>query len=113
MLLNGGELDGVRLLGRKTVDYMTANHTPGLDIPMTGPGYGWGLGVAVRTGDGGFPEYRSIGSYGWGGAAGTNYFADPAEELLCVCFTQVMRHRTFPGNDYQLAFQRLVYQALR
>jgi CubicO group peptidase (beta-lactamase class C family) len=112
MLLNGGELDGVRILGRKSVELMTANHTPGIVSPMTGPGVGFGMGVSVRTGEGALPALRSIGSYGWGGAAGTTYFGDPKEELLCVCFTQVLRHRLIPGNEYGAEFERLVYQAL-
>ena len=77
MLLNGGELDGVRVLGRKTVDMMIGNHTGDMVIPMTGPGFHWGLGVAMYHGRGRPPLIRSVGTYGWGGAAGTTYFADP------------------------------------
>ena len=53
-----------------------------------------------------------MGTYGWGGAAGTTYFADPAEELIGVCLTQVMSAGMMPNNTYQEDFQRLVYQAL-
>ena len=112
MLLNGGVLDGSRILGRKTVDLMIGNHTGDMVIPMTGPGFHWGLGVATYHGRGRPPLIRSAGTYGWGGAAGTTYFADPAEELLGVCLTQVMAHGTMPNNTYQEDFQRLVYQAL-
>ena len=112
MLLNGGELDGVRILGRKTVAVMTANHTGEMVIPITGPGYHWGLGVAVYRGGGGSPLIHSAGTYGWDGAAGTMYFADPAEHLLGVCLTQVMAAGTMPNNTYQEDFRRLVYQAL-
>ena len=112
MLLNGGELDGTRILGRKSVELMLGNHTGDMVIPITGPGFHWGLGVAMYHGRGGFPLIRSVGTYGWGGAAGTNYFADPKEELLGVCLTQVMAHGTMPNNTYQEDFQRLVYQAL-
>ena len=112
MLLNGGELDGVRILGRKTVAVMTANHTGEMVIPITGPGYHWGLGVAVYRGGGGTPLIHSAGTYGWDGAAGTMYFADPAEHLLGVCLTQVMAAGTMPNNTYQEDFRRLVYQAL-
>ena len=112
MLLNGGELDGVRILGRKTVDLMIGNHTGDMVIPMTGPGFHWGLGVAMYHGRDRFPLIRSVGTYGWGGAAGTTYFADPKEELLGVCLTQVMSHGLMPNNTYQEDFQRLVYQAL-
>ena len=58
------------------------------------------------------PRLRSVGSYGWDGAAGACFFADPAEELLGVCLTQVLAHGEMPGNTYQEDFQRLVYQAL-
>ena len=112
MLLNGGDLDGVRILGRKTVALMTANHTGKMVIPITGPGYHWGLGVAVYHGGGGSPLIHSAGTYGWDGAAGTMYFADPAEHLLGVCLTQVMAAGTMPNNTYQEDFRRLVYQAL-
>ena len=67
MLLNGGELDGVRILGRKTVDLMIGNHTGDMVIPMTGPGFHWGLGVAMYHGRDRFPLIRSVGTYGWGG----------------------------------------------
>ena len=112
MLLNGGELDGVRLLGRRTVEVMTSNHTRDLRIPLMGAGAGWGLGVGVRTGPGGPSVYRSIGAYGWGGAAGTNYFADPREGIIAVIFTQVFMHRVMPGLLYVEDFERFVYQAL-
>ena len=112
MLLNGGELDGARILGRKTVEMMVGNHTGAMTIPMTGPGFHWGLGVATYHGRDRFPLIRSAGTFGWGGAAGTTFFADPAEELLGVCLTQVMAHGTMPNNTYQEDFQRLAYQAL-
>ena len=112
MLLNGGELDGVRILGRKSVEMMIGNHTGDMVIPMTGPGFHWGLGVAMYHGRGRPPLLRSVGTYGWGGAAGTTYFADPAEGLLGVCLTQVLNAGMMPGNDYQERFRRLAYQAL-
>ena len=113
MLLNGGVLDGARILGRKTVDLMIGNHTGDMEIPMTGPGFHWGLGVANYHGrDRPTPLIRSVGSYGWGGAAGTTYWADPSEELMGVCLTQVMQAGMMPNNDYQETFQRLVYQSL-
>ena len=113
MLLNGGELDGVRVLGRKTVDLMVGNHTGAMAIPITGPGFHWGLGVATYHGrDRLAPLIRSVGTYGWDGAAGTTYWADPREELLGVCLTQVLQAGMMPRNDYQETFQRLAYQAL-
>jgi CubicO group peptidase (beta-lactamase class C family) len=111
MLLNGGELDSVRILGRKTVELMTSSHTGDMNVPITGPGFGFGMGVGVYKG-GGVPIWRSIGAYGWSGAAGTIYFADPKEELFGICFTQVFTHRNMPDNSYQEEFERLVYQAL-
>ena len=79
---------------------------------MTGPGFHWGLGVATYHGRHRPPLIRSVGTYGWGGAAGTTYFADPDEELLGVCLTQVLQHGMMPNNNYQETFQRLTYQAL-
>lgn len=113
MLLNGGELDGVRILGRKTVEAMVGNHTGDMVIPISDPGFHWGLGVATYHGRGRLaPLLRSVGSYGWDGAAGTTYWADPSEDLLGVCLTQVMMAGMMPNNDYQETFQRLAYQAL-
>lgn len=112
MLLNGGELDGTKILGRKSVDLMLANHTGDMLIPMTGQGFHFGLGTAVYHGQGGKPQIRSPGTYGWGGAAGTTYFADPKEELMGLCFTQVTSAGVMPNNNYQETFQRMVYQSL-
>ncbi len=112
MLLNGGELDGNRILGRKTVDYMRGNHTGDMLIPMTGRGFHFGLGAAVYHGENARPLLRSRGTFGWGGAAGTTAFFDPVEEIVGVCFTQVVQHGSIPENNYQETFQRLVYQSL-
>lgn len=112
MLLNGGELEGVRILGRKSVEYMCGNHTGDLHIPMVGRGFHFGLGVSVYHGHPARPMLRSPGSYGWGGAAGTTYWADPGEDLVAVCFTQVLQHNSMPGNNYHETFQRMVYQSL-
>jgi CubicO group peptidase (beta-lactamase class C family) len=111
MLLNGGELDGVRILGRKTVELMTSSHTGDMALPVPGPGFGFGMGVGVYEG-GGVPIRRSIGSYGWSGAAGTSYFADPKEDMICIIFTQVFMAMAMPYNNYQEEFERLVYQSL-
>ncbi|MFC2015271.1 serine hydrolase domain-containing protein [Chloroflexota bacterium] len=112
MLLNKGELEGVRILGRKTVELMTSCHT-GDDVYMAqaGPGYGFGMGVGVFKGSVP-PIMRSIGTFGWSGLAGTNCIIDPTEELIWLCFTQVLRHRGMPGNTCQEDFERLVYQSL-
>ena len=112
MLLNGGELDGVRILGRKTVELMTSSHTGVIPIPMLGRGFGFGMGVGVRTGIDAPPHLRSTGTYGWGGAAGTGYFADPKEDFLAIYFTQIMGGGMIPGSGYAVDFERLVYQSL-
>jgi hypothetical protein len=92
---------------------MTADHSEGMVIPQRGPGFGWGIGVVVRNGEGnGLPVMRSIGAYGWGGAAGTQYLGDPREGLLLVCFTQVMGRLMMPGCTYWEEFERIVYQSL-
>ena len=112
MLLNGGELDGTRIVGRKTVEYMTSDHSEGMAVPMRGPGFGWGIGVVVHHSRLGVPVMRSVGTYGWSGAAGTQYIGDPKENLLLVCFTQVMGRQQMPGNTYWEEFERIVYQSL-
>ncbi len=113
MLLNQGELDGERILSRKSVEIMTSNNTGSITTPLLKPGFGWGLGVAVYTGTSPEPIVRSPGSFGWGGAAGTTFFVDPKEELAAVCFTQVLHRNMMPENDYQEEFERVVYQALK
>jgi CubicO group peptidase (beta-lactamase class C family) len=112
MLLNGGELDGVRILGRKTVELMTSNHTKDIFIPMLGHGFGFGMGVSVRVESKGNPLIRSLGAYGWGGAAGTGYFADPKEDFFVIYFTQMMGTGPIPTGNYAQDIERLVYQAL-
>jgi CubicO group peptidase (beta-lactamase class C family) len=102
MLLNGGELDGARLLSPKTVRLMTMNHLPGGRtmtemMPATdafnesgysGVGYGLGVGVTQNVAATGLPG--TAGEYSWGGAAGTYFFNDPAEDLTVVFMTQVL-----------------------
>jgi CubicO group peptidase (beta-lactamase class C family) len=90
MLLNGGELDGMRILGRKTVEYMTADHMgPEIDATRLHDypninGYGFGLGVAVRRGAGISGVNSSRGEFHWAGSTGTYFWVDPAEELAVV-----------------------------
>ncbi len=102
MLLNRGELDGVRYLSRKTVELMTMNHLPGgAEIADLMPasnlfnetgyrGVGFGLGVAVMQNLSHAALPGSIGEYNWGGLAGTFFFVDPAEEMILVFMTQVI-----------------------
>ncbi len=90
MLLNRGELDGVRVLARKTVDYMTADHMgPEIDAKLLRAypninGYGFGLGVAVRRGRGISGVNSSAGEFHWAGSTGTYFWVDPSEALAVV-----------------------------
>jgi len=109
MLLNHGRLDGVRLLSRKTVELMTADHLG----PISGapdlllPGYGFGLGFAVRLQAGISPVPGSIGQYFWGGLAGTTFWVDPAEQLFALMLIQAPGQRDY----YRNLFRDLVYAA--
>ncbi len=89
MMLNGGKLEGVRILSRKTVELMTVNHTGDKKIWLTGPGYGFGLGYAVVTDQGQAATSQSVGSYHWGGAYGTIFWVDPKESLIGILMVQV------------------------
>ncbi len=95
MLLNGGELEGVRILGRKTVELMTANHldatvnvSPGAPLNLLGPGYGFGLGFAVRREQGISSLPGSVGEYRWNGIYGTYFWVDPRERLIGIVLVQ-------------------------
>ncbi|MCJ7799035.1 MAG: beta-lactamase family protein [Polaromonas sp.] len=109
-LHNRGELDGVRLLGPHTVDFMTADHLGA--IPASGdllpPGHGFGLGFAVRTAAGLSPVPGSVGLYYWGGIAGTTFFVDPARDLYALLMIQAPNQRDY----YRPLFRSLVYAAL-
>jgi CubicO group peptidase (beta-lactamase class C family) len=115
MLLNKGSLDGTRILGRKTVEHMTADHLgPEVKnnialVDASRAGYGFGLGVAVRKQDGLSPLAGSTGDYSWGGAYGTNFWVDPKEELAVV----FMAHAPGPIRvHYRQVLNALVAQAL-
>jgi CubicO group peptidase (beta-lactamase class C family) len=114
MLLNGGEFEGTRLLGRKTVELMTTNHLPDELTPIRmqphtlhGCGFGLGFRVVVNAAQAGL--LTSEGEYGWGGAASTSFFVDPQEDLIGLLLTQLMPSRTYPNRDQ---FKVLVGQAL-
>lgn len=109
LMLNGGELDGVRLLGTKTVELMIQNHTGDKDVYVRGPGYGFGLGFGVLTEPEKSLDFMSRGGYGWGGAYGTLYWADPEEELLGLMFIQLPGHA--PLNIRQ-RYTNVVTQAI-
>jgi CubicO group peptidase (beta-lactamase class C family) len=111
MLLNGGELDGVRILGRKTVELMAQNHLPPNipSIAANGPaatGYGLGVSVALDTAALGRPG--SVGAFGWGGAATTTFSVNPREDMAIVIMGQVMPN----DGDLLQKVETLVYQAL-
>ncbi len=107
---NRGELQGTRLLGPLTVDYMTADHLG--PIPVMGevlpPGYGFGLGFAVRRAAGVSSMPGSAGLYYWGGIAGTTFFVDPAQDLYALLMIQAPNQR----DVYRPLFRSLVYAAL-
>jgi CubicO group peptidase (beta-lactamase class C family) len=111
MLLNKGELEGVRILSRRSVEMMTSNHTGNVNLNMSNPGLCFGMGVGVYQGSNP-PIYRSVGTFGWSGAAGTTFFVDPKEDIFAICFSQVFMHEVMPGNSYQEEFERLVYESL-
>ena len=105
MLLNGGEFDGTRLLGRKTVELMTMNHIP----EEIGPGVGFGLGFSVVMDVAKTEELGSVGRYGWGGAAYTHFFIDPKEELIGVFMTQL---RKYDGYTTREEYKVSIYQSI-
>lgn len=96
MLLNGGELEGIRLLGRKTVEWMLQNHLPAGVHPMGEPANGFGLGGAALLHPGLSHRPGSAGRFGWGGAANTEWWIDPVEELQCLIMLQYMPCFTIP-----------------
>lgn len=111
MLLQGGELDGARLLSRKTVELMSTDHLG--DLPRAGgllsPGVGFGLTFAVNLGPGKNGEIGSAGEYNWGGAAGTRFWIDPKEEMIGVFMVQILPHTNL---TYGSEFKRLAYQSI-
>ncbi|MGO9910080.1 MAG: serine hydrolase domain-containing protein [Acidimicrobiales bacterium] len=120
MLANGGELDGRRILGRKTVELMTVNHLPGggqlSQFALPGgygevgfDGMGFGLTMAVGLGPAATQVIGSAGEFMWGGAASTAFWVDPAEELAVVFMTQLMPSGTF---NFRGQLKTLVYPAI-
>jgi CubicO group peptidase (beta-lactamase class C family) len=116
-MLNKGELDGARLLGRKTVELMTMNHLPGDMAAMGQPrfsespytGIGFGLGFSVMLDPSRAQILGTAGEYAWGGAASTAFWIDPAEELAVVLLTQLMPSSTYP---IRRELRVLTYQAI-
>jgi CubicO group peptidase (beta-lactamase class C family) len=119
MLARGGELDGARLLGPRTVAYMTRNHLPGgADLEAFGRpifaesafrGVGFGLGVSVVVDAAAGKALSSDGEYAWGGLASTAFYVDPVEDITAMFFTQLMPSSTYPIRPQ---LRTLVNQAL-
>ena len=119
MLLGGGQLDGVRILGSRTVDYMRQNHLPGnadleefgrplfAETAFAGVGFGLGFSVVIDALAGKVPT--SVGKYAWGGAASTAFWIDPLEEIVAVFLTQLLPSSTHPIRP---ELETLVQQAL-
>ena len=111
MVANGGEFDGKRLLSRKTVEYMLSNHTIGMagsPTASTGPGYGFGLGFAVRLQDGFAVAPGTEGDAMWAGAWGTSFTIDPKEQLVAVLLAQGPSNRIHT----RMLFKNLIYGAM-
>lgn len=108
MMLNGGELDGVRILSPKTVELMTTNHLGDIQMGFGQSGVGFGLGFAVALDQGEIGEIGSPGEYNWGGAAGTRFWIDPEENLIGVFMVQSIPHRTRLAQTFKV----LTYQAI-
>lgn len=106
MTLNGGELNGERILSRKTIELMTTNHLG--DIPFR-DGTGFGLGFSVVTDLGARGSLGSAGEYGWGGAYHSTYWVDPQEELVVVYLTQII---PATGLDDYAKLRNGIYQAI-
>ena len=111
MLLNGGELDGHRVIGRKTLAFMASNHLdPKVKVEshLLPPGHGFGLGFAVRTDEGMAPFAGSVGQYFWSGMAGTFFWIDPKEELFALFLSQGPGQREY----FRTLVRSLVYAAV-
>jgi len=112
MLLNGGSLDGKRVLGPKTVSYMAADHLGASVAPgplyLPGAGFGFGLGFAVRKDAGVSPLAGSVGEYNWGGAGGTYFWVDPKEDMFVVFMMQSPKWRV----PYRALLKDMIYAAV-
>jgi CubicO group peptidase (beta-lactamase class C family) len=119
MLVNRGELDGRRIVGRKTLELMTCNHLPedGELAQLANGGFGeaeftgvgFGLGFAIGKGPGATAAAGSVGEYYWGGAASTAFWVDPSEGVTVVFMTQLIPSVSYP---FRSQLRALVYQAL-
>ncbi len=110
MLLNNGELDGIRLLGRKTVELMLQNHLSGIPNGWLGSGVGFGLTSAVLTDTEKFGEAGSKGQIWWAGSCNTYFFIDPKEEMIGIMMTQIypFGHLDLMGKFRLLALMSII-----
>jgi CubicO group peptidase (beta-lactamase class C family) len=118
-LLDGGTLDGVRILAPKTVELMASNHLPGnadlsafgrpLFAETTFDGVGFGLGVSVTIDPVKAKVPGSVGDFGWGGAASTSYWVDPVRDMTVVFMTQLLPSSTHPVRSQ---LKQMVHSAL-
>jgi CubicO group peptidase (beta-lactamase class C family) len=119
MLLQGGELDGVRLLSSRTLELMTRNHLPN-DVDLTAfatdsfsetnyAGIGFGLGFSIVIDSAKSKSLTSEGTFAWGGMASTEFWVDPPEDLTVGFYTQLLPSRTYP---IRREMRQLVYQSL-
>ncbi len=114
MLLNGGALDGKRILGRKSVELMSTDHLGNLaraaGIATLPPGIGFGLTFAVMQEPGRIGQLASPGEYYWSGAAGTHFWIDPKEKLVTIFMVNIFPH--YSSTDLGSQFKLLVYQSI-
>jgi CubicO group peptidase (beta-lactamase class C family) len=114
MLRGGGTHDGVRILSRKTVQAMTSDHLCGIPGAtagpsfLPGPGYGFGLGFAVRISAGAAYTPGSVGDFNWSGLGGTYFWIDPAEDVIAIWMMQAPEQRAY----YRQLYRNLVYGAI-
>jgi CubicO group peptidase (beta-lactamase class C family) len=110
MLLNGGELGGVRLLSRMTVELMHSDLLGAIPSvsPLLAPGHGFGITVAINKGPAHSATLPAPGQYRWGGAAGTAWWVDPREEMIGIFFMQTLLDLAKRSEFMQLAYQAIV-----
>ncbi len=112
MLLSGGSLDGKRILSPRTVAFLTSDHVGDGIVPgpfyLPGPGYGFGLGFAVRRSSGIAPDAGSAGDYTWNGVGGTHFWVDPKEDMFVVFMIQSPRQR----QHYMSVIRDMVYASI-
>jgi len=106
-LANGGAFNGKRIIGRKTLEFMAADHTGAR--PGRPPGFGFGLGFEVRTALGDSAQPGSVGEYGWSGAAGTTFWVDPKEQLYAIYMVQANADDT---RELRMQFRTMIQAAL-